>query len=471
MIPRPHRLSLARKIGFTLGDYACNLYWHSVSIFLLFFYTDAVGLSAGTAGLIYMIASIVDAAVDPIMGSIADRTRTRRGRYRPYILFGSVPLAVSFVLLYYRPPIEGLWLAVWMMATHILFRLAYTALSIPYTSLNARLTDHSDERSTIAGFRMVFGMLAALTIAYFTQPLIAALGGGNTARGYTWAAAVFASVATAFFPLVYACTREPTDEGISISAALGYRGYWGAILVNKAFWILMLATCAAFVCTVAVGKSVLYYFKYYLHDEASARYALAAMSAAGLVIIPAWVAITKFIGKRTAWFAASAWGLVMLALFAVTDIRQAAPMTAWLVSVNVASLGLALTFWSLLPDTVEYGEWATGIRTESFIFGLGQLFLKGALGIGAGLFGWLLGRVGYVPNVEQSPATLAGIKALMIGLPALGLMLAGLTMIFFPMRRGGHDAIVEQLAARRLDKLSAPKANAAIGDPMPAVKN
>ncbi|MGI9170054.1 MAG: MFS transporter, partial [Caulobacteraceae bacterium] len=169
-----HRLSLGRKLGFTAGDYASNLYWQSVSIFLLFFYTDAVGLSAATAGLIYMIASIVDALADPVMGSIADRTRTRRGRYRPYILLGCVPLALCFVLLYFRPPIEGLWLAGWMMSTHIVFRFAYTVVTIPYTALNARLTDSSDERSTMAGFRMMYGVLAALTVVYFTYPLVGA---------------------------------------------------------------------------------------------------------------------------------------------------------------------------------------------------------------------------------------------------------------------------------------------------------
>ena len=294
-----HRLSMSRKIGFTLGDYASNLYWQSVSIFLLFFYTDAVGLSAATAGLIYMIASIVDAIADPVMGSVADRTRTKRGRYRPYILFGCVPLGLSFVLLYYRPPIEGMWLAIWMMASHILFRFAYTAVTIPYTSLNARLTDSSDERSTIAGFRMVFGVLAALTIAYFTYPLVLRFGGGSASNGFTWAAVAFALVATTLYPLVYHVTSEPPESG-EAQDRLGVSGYWRALAPNRAFWALMFAACVAFVCSVALGKSVLYYFKYYLHDEPASRLVLIGMSVVGLVAIPAWVWLTKYIGKRNA---------------------------------------------------------------------------------------------------------------------------------------------------------------------------
>jgi GPH family glycoside/pentoside/hexuronide:cation symporter len=447
-LPRPHRLSIARKVGFTLGSYACNLYWMSVLIFLLFFYTDAVGLPAATAGLIYMIASIVDAVLDPVMGSIADRTRTRRGRYRPYILFGSVPLGLSFVLLYYKPPIAGLWLAIWLMVTHILFRFAYTALTIPYTSLNARLTDHSEERSALAGLSMVFGVLAALTVVYFTPPLIHALGHGNTARGYTWAAAVFAVVATAFFPLVYLSTQEPPEDQAS-SVRVDYRSYWRATFANKAFWVLILATCASLACSVTLSNSVLYYFKYYLQNEPAMRYALTAMSAAGLIVIPVWVGACKVLGKYRAWYAATIWGLVMLALFAAIELRSPILMSIWLVSWNISALGTGLIFWALLPDTVEYGEWVSGARTESFLFGLAQFAFKAALGIGAGLFGWLLSRVGYVANVAQAPATLASLKWLMIILPAVGLVVAAVLMIRFPMGRGRHEAIVAELAQRR----------------------
>ncbi|MGV3480030.1 MAG: MFS transporter, partial [Sphingobium sp.] len=258
----------------------------------------------------------------------------------------------------------------------------------------------------------------------------------------------FAVVATAIYPLVYRITSEPPESAVA-DVKLDLGGYWRALRRNRAFWILILATVSAFVCSVALGKSVLYYFKYYLDDEAASRPALLGMSAVGLVAIPAWVWITKFIGKRNAWFAGTVLNLVMLAIFATHEFDSPWPMTIWLIASSMGSLGLALTFWSMLPDTVEYGEWMTGKRTESFIFGLFQFFLKVALGVGAGVFGWLLDSVGYVANAPQTPETLAGIKAIMIWLPGAGMIVAGLAMFFYPIRRGDHEAIVEKLAARR----------------------
>lgn len=444
-----HKLSAAKKIGFTLGDYASNIYWQSVSIFLMFFYTDAVGLSAATAGLIYMIASIVDAFADPVMGGIADRTRTKRGRYRPYIIFGCVPLGLSFILLYWRPPIEGLWLTLWMLVSHIIFRFAYTAVTIPFTSLNARLTSSSDERSTIAGYRMIFGVLAASTISLLTLPLVTRFGGVATnPAGWTWAAVAFAVVATAIYPLVYYIVREPAEPETP-EPKLSFAGYWRALAPNRAFWVLIACTCVAFVGAVAVGDAMIYYFKYYLNDAAAVGNAYAAMSMVGLIAIPAWVWVTKFIGKRNVWFAASAWGLACLSFFALVDIRSPGLMTAWLVVQSVGALGLSFTFWSMLPDTIEYGEWRTGLRTESFIFGLFQFFLKVALGVGTGLFGVLFDWVGYQANVAQTPETLTGLKWLIVILPAIGTALGGLIMILYPLRKGVHEDIVEQLGARR----------------------
>jgi len=442
------RLSFRNKVGFAIGDYACNLYWQSISLFLMFYYTDAIGLPATTAGLIYMIASIFDGALDPVMGALADRTRTRWGRYRPWILLGAAPLGLSFAALYWTPASTGLMLTATVLLTHLLFRLAYTAVSIPYCALTARITSRSDERSSLAGFRMFFATLAGLTVSFLTQPLVATLGGGDQARGFFYAACVIAAISTCVLPLVFLNTREPvlaSDAALPPTLAESFK----AVRYNSAFWMVMVAVTAAALCSTMIGKSLLYYYKYFVHDEASARYALSVKAAAGLLIIPAWVQVTKFTGKRGAWFAASAWAVMALAIFAIFDIRSAVSAGALFLLLHVATLGLSMTYWSMLPDTVEYGEWRSGIRAESFIFGIGIFFQKLALGLAAGLLGVALDFVGFRPNLEQSAETLAGIKFIIIFFPVLGLSVAAIAMWLHPLRHGEHERISRELVERR----------------------
>ena len=443
----PDQLSFGRKFGFTMGDYACNLYWQSLSIFLLFYYTDAVGLSAAVAGSIYMVASIFDGAIDPFMGAVADRTRSRWGRYRPYVLFGGIPLGLAFCALYYRPALQGAALVAVVLVTHLIFRICYTTLSIPYTALNARITSSTSERSTVAGFRMVFATLAGFTVASGTLPMVALFGHGDPARGFFWTAAVFALAATAIFPFVFAFTREP-KFGPAEAPKLAAVDNWRSVAGNRAFWMVMVGITFGVMSSTVLGKSLLYYFKYFLHDQADASHALQLTSASGLLLIPAWVFYTRWVGKRVAWLTATGWGLAGLAGFAILGAATPVRAMAFFLFMQVGSLGISFTFWSMLPDTVEYGQWRTSLRAEAFIFGLGQFFLKAALGLGAGHLGRAHEGVGYRPNVPQTAATLEGMKWIIIALPAVGLAGSALAMLAYPIRAGTHEQIVEDLAHR-----------------------
>jgi len=154
--PAVPRLRFGHILTFAAGDFGFNLYWQSLSLYLLFFYTDSVGLTAAAAGLIYMVASIWDGLVDPVVGVLAGRTRSRWGRYRPYLLFGAPPLALAFTLLYFRPPLAGTMLVAAMLGAHLLFRSLYAVVNVPYAALTARITQRADERATISGLRMLF---------------------------------------------------------------------------------------------------------------------------------------------------------------------------------------------------------------------------------------------------------------------------------------------------------------------------
>lgn len=194
-------LPRARMLIVAVGDFGLNIYWRSISYFLLFFYTDVVGLSVASASVIYMIASIVDGCIDPIIGMVIDRTRTRWGRYRPWIAMGSVPLALSFCLLYWVPSAGGTALVVLVTGAHILFRACYTSVAVPVASLTARVTTDSRERTTLTGYRLLCGTTAGLVVAFCTQPVSAWLG-RTQGEGFFWVAALSGILATAVFMLV-----------------------------------------------------------------------------------------------------------------------------------------------------------------------------------------------------------------------------------------------------------------------------
>lgn len=446
-------LSLSEILGFTVGDFGCNLFWQSISLYLLFFYTDAVGLTASVAGLIYMVASIWDGITNPLMGAIAEHTHSRWGKYRPYILFGSPFLCASFALAYYRPAWSGARLIAFLLMSHMMLRTAYAVVSIPLSSLSARLTSNSRTRTTIAGFRMIFAMFAGIVVAYFTQPIVSRVGKENAAFGFEVAAIVFAAIALGVFPLVFLSTREPADPP-GRAPALGAREYWRTLRSNRAFWIVMIEVTCVIGCATAFGKSILYYFKYYLRDPATAHWALTWDSAAGLVILPGWMLIERYLGKRNAWFLGSTLGFVGLIFFATTEIHSAVAMVWFTVYMQIPILGLAMTFWSMLPDTVEYGEYLTGIRAEGLVFGLGQFILKVALGLGAGGLGLALSYVGFRADVPQSLDTLNGIRAIMYAFPLALLGIGFVAMIFYPLGRGAHEKIVLELERRRTSDMA-----------------
>jgi GPH family glycoside/pentoside/hexuronide:cation symporter len=419
MTRKSSEIGLGGAAVYGLGDFACNLYWQSLSLFLLFYYTEVVGLPPATAGLIYLIASVWDGLIDPLIGAAADKTRTRFGAYRPYLLFGGPLLGLSFCLLYYRPPLEGTMLTLCLLGTHLVFRTFYALVNVPYAALSGRITSDPDRRAQLSGFRMFFGALAAVLVSLITP----ASGQG----GYFLTAVAFAIVATALFPLVFSVTREPEPQTSAPPPAL--KALIGSLLRNRAFWRLNLGALAFAVSGTVLTKSVLYYFKYQLHDDRSGALALAVMGMAGLVVIPLWTLLARHIGRRGVWIAACCVGLSGLgALWAIGTTAGPLGVIACLVCVHSGSLGLFFAFWSLLPDTVDYGEQTLQVRADGFIFGVAGMISKISMGLGAGLFGWGLSHTGYQPNIAQSAATLSDLRLLMLLTPALGFGLCLLVM-------------------------------------------
>ncbi|MGH8443812.1 MAG: MFS transporter [Solimonas sp.] len=445
------KIGFGRKLALGAGDFGFNLYWQTASLYLLFFYTDVLGLPPATAGVIYMAALIWDAVLDPLIGSVADRTRTRYGRYRPYLLFGGVPLALVFAASFFAPGGDS-WFAVLTTAVlHVAFRTLYAAISIPYASLFARITRDAKLRADLAGFRMVCATLAAVLVAGGTLPIVRALSTPESPReGWILLGLIFGAIACLLLLLVAWAARGYDDLDEKRAPPLQWNATVQSLLGNRALLIVLGAVMVSSFANTLYGKNLLYYFKYVVHraELASAAMAMVALGAAILVPLFAWIARTR--GKRAAWLIGSVPSLIGMLIWRLGQDGSSIPML--FTALGLYAFGTAayvVCFWSMLPDTVEYGEWKSGVRTESLVFGLAVLGQKVALGLGAGFLGVALSHVGYVANAEQAPETIEGIKNMMFWFPLAGWFVSVALIWFYPLSLKEHARIVDEIARRK----------------------
>jgi len=443
------QLTFARKLAIGAGDFGFNLYWQTAGLYLLFFYTDGLGIPAATAGLIYMVALIWDAILDPIVGIVADRTRSRFGRYRPYFIFGAPLLALAFVAVFIGPAYPTAGAVAFAAGTHVLFRTLYAVVSIPYASLFARITRDSAQRGDLAGIRMVFAALGAVGVAALTLPVVQALGTVASPRhGWIILGAVYGGIATVIILFVAWAARGLDAVGDPPSARLPARDVLRSLLGNRALLLVLGAVLVSSFASTMFGKNLLYYFKYVVGKPELGSAALALSAVVAVVFIPVWTVVIRLVGKRNTWLIGAVPGLLGLVLWHLADGHGLPMLFGSLALQAFGGASYVVCFWAMLPDTVEYGEWKSGVRTESLTFGLTVLGQKIALGLGAGFLGLLLTHVGYTANVAQTPETLAGIKAMMFWWPFIGGLISLALIFFYPLDRKTHDRMVEEIAAR-----------------------
>jgi glycoside/pentoside/hexuronide:cation symporter, GPH family len=439
-------LSRVRRIGYGIGDIGFNLYFTTAALYLLYYYTDVLGLAPATAGWIFAAAMIWDAVADPVMGYLASRTRSRWGRYRPYLLFGAVPLAASWVLIFWPTGLTGGALVIFTLAAHMLFRTVYTIVSMPYLSLSAAMTSDSTERGILASIRMLSATAAGLCIAFFTLKLAAVLGGDDALRGFYYTAILYGCLAAALHFGVFAATAE--DPAASEAPLPDAAGLWRMIRGNRPFWIVAGWLMVGSTASTLFGKTLPYLFKYGLHRADLIGPALAAITATAMLSIPFWTVVMRRTSKRTVCLAGSIIGVIGYAGFAAAG--DALPMLFAALAVLGFGGGAGfLTFWAMVPDTVEYGEWQSGVRAEGIVFGLISFIQKAALGVAVGVLGELLGLVGYVANQPQTADTLAAMRWLMTTGPAALGIIGALIIARYPLDRRRHADLVDAIATRR----------------------
>lgn len=446
-------LKFSEKLGYGLGDSASNFFFQVFNIFLLYYYTDIFGLSPAAVGTMFIVTKIVDAASDPIMGLIADRTNSRWGKFRPYLLWGAIPYGLCGFAMFANPDFSESGKLIYAYATYTLMMLAYTAINVPYSALLGVISPSSIERTKVASYRFICAFSAAWIIGTFVTPLKNILGGGDEATGFRLTMMIFAVVSVLLFWITFATTRErvtPIKTETNIKADL-------RALISNGPWIALLLAAIFTLMNAAVrGGSLLYYFKYFVGDDGTRIFLIfdktAVFMSLGLIAIIAGISLAKTISerfeKRSLLIFLTLINAVAMAVFYIIPPEQ-----FWLmVAINCfASLVIGPTLplvWSMYADCADYGEWKSKRRTTALIFSTLQFAQKMGLAVGAGVAGIILSLFGFVANEVQTDTAIAGIRFMFSILPAILAVMGAVSIFFYRINSSTIRQVEQDLAER-----------------------
>ena len=439
------KLNLKTRLGYGIGDIAICLYWSGVGLYLLYFYTDVVGISPSLAGLIYGLGMFWDAITDPFMGYVAERTRTKWGVYRPYLLFGNIPLALSFILLFWVPPLEGGALFFFLLFANLLHRTCFTLVSVPFSSLTPRITSDSQERTNLTGFRMLGAQTGTNLMALLAFPIIFWVGGEDESLGFVVLACVAGLTALGIHAITFLTVKEPeNDQGIErVGGSLSEAAR--AIGKNGPFWLVFSATLIVGITTIFFGNNLIYYTKYALNLHEHQGTILFTSGIVAFLSIPIWWIISNNIGKKLTWLISSSITLIALLVFYLYKIDTLMELLFLVAFIGFGSGAGGILFWSMLPDTIEYGEVRTGVRSESSLYGFMTFAQKGSIAFAIIILGIVLDFIGFQANEIQSDTTISNMKAIMTLIPSIGIALSLVIIYFYPIDAKMHKDLLRKL--------------------------
>ncbi len=444
------RLPLRTKVLFSTGDLSTSIPLAIVMFFQLYFLTDVAGLRPDLAGWAVGIGRIWDAVNDPLFGLVSDRIRTRWGRRRVLLLFGAVPLGVSFAMMWWVPPWGPLALTAYYAVAFILFDTIFTAVHVGYNALTPELTPDYDERSSLNGYRMVFsisGTLGAIILATMLSWTI------DDPRLLFVVVGVGLGLVSILPPLiVFSVTRErPAEEQ---PEPLPVREALKATLSNRPFWLVMGLYLLSWTTASILAAVLVYFATYYLGVPDQANYFVLVAEGAAIAFIPLWVWVARRLDKRRAFILGMlSWIVVLLALFGL----QPDQVTLAYVLAALAGSGIATAYvipWSMVPDIIEYDQVSTGQRREGSYYAFASFFQKLATGAAIWAMGQTLALTGYItpalgaPPPVQPPEAVQAIRVFMGPVPVVLLVLSILFAWRYPISRERHRALREELAAR-----------------------
>jgi GPH family glycoside/pentoside/hexuronide:cation symporter len=435
------KIPVGMKIGYGIGDFAFNLIFQTITLFLLYFFTDVFMIGAAAAGTIFFIAKIWNAVCDPTMGFVADRAHSRLGKNRVFLLLGAIPVGFMFFLLFFAPQIPGAWRVVYALVTFLLFSALYSVVTIPYGALTASMTMDGGERSTLTGIRMSCAILGTLVTAGATKPVIALFSSEVT--GFRVTGAMFGGIAALVLLTTFATVRErvtpPSEEKKKFGEDLRM------VSKNRPFIILTTSTIMQMIALSLIAIMVNYYFKYNLNSEKDIPVAFMCLFITAFVFMPFWVFMSKKISKKNVMAIGSLLlGLVTLTLFLFENPEKNLLYALFV----VAGIGMSTVYlcpWSMIPDTVEYSQWKTGLRREGILYGFFNFAFKFASAFAGFIAGIGLDFFNYVPKVSQQASSLFGIKLLMSIVPFVFIAAGIAIILFYPITEAMHKRMVQDI--------------------------
>ncbi|HEY8484313.1 MAG TPA: MFS transporter [Longimicrobiales bacterium] len=473
------KLSVGEKVGYAVGDAAANLIFQTLLVFQMAFYTDTFGLSAAAVGTLLLVVRMWDAITDPIMGVIADRTNTRWGKFRPWILWSAVPFGIMGCLAFTTPDLGYTGKLIYAYLTYGVLMLVYTINNLPYSALSGVMTGDVAERTSLSTYRFVFAMLAAFAVQVGALPLVEFFGKGNDARGYQLTMGLFSAIAVVLFFITFFSTKEriqpPPGQATSLRQDL-------RDLVRNGPWVaLFLLTLFVFITLAMRGGVMIYYFRYYLSGESLARFvegfpsflepfvrlsggepvavAFSTLNAFGLAATILGIVLSKPLalrfGKRNLFIG----GLGFTTLFtAAFFFFPPDALAAVYVTETLRQFAYGFTIpllWAMMADVADYAEWSTGRRATGMVFSALVFGLKAGLGFGGALGGYLLSLYGYQANVAQTEQALEGIRLTASLYPAITFGIGVVCLFFYKIDKQLEFRIADELEARRRSLASA----------------
>lgn len=437
---------LVKRLSYASTDIGGQLVFCVISFYLLKFYTDVYGISAAAAGTILLVTRMVDAVDAPIWGIIFDKTNSRWGKSRPWFLWLCVPFATFGVLTFLTPDLGHTAKVLYAGITYVICSILYTGINTPVTSILSALSADPRERLSYNSWRMFGSKFGVLIVNLSAMKLVELFGGGDDRKGYMIMMPLFALCSVALFLFAFRNLEEVVrDDGrrVSVKDSIGaLRGNWPWIIIfssNLLFWI-------AFISRISAAP---YFFEYSLHrkDLLSAAFSLDFASLATILLLP-WLA--KWISKRNLWIIGLVGSVLaqFIVWFGASSLSVPLVFTGWILGILASGIAMALPF-SLLSESVDYGEWRTGVRAAGLLTAVGTAFcIKAGAGLGGAIPAWFMAATGYVANTEQTPAALGGIAAGFIWLPAIAYALAIVPILFYGRYERMEPNIRAELAAR-----------------------